>query len=72
LHDHVLERAVRDFGAGLGGKHGIGRANQAAYDELTPAVVRSYSAAAAAVFARMPAAQVRFCPPQHEERDFHD
>jgi len=72
LHDHVLEIAVRDFGASLGGKHGIGRANQAAYDELTPAVVRNYSAAAAAVFARMPADQVRFGPAQHEERDFHD
>jgi hypothetical protein len=72
LRDHVLEIAVRDFGASLGGKHGIGRANQAAYDELTPAVVRKYSAAAAAVFARVQAASVRFGPPQHEERDFHD
>jgi FAD/FMN-containing dehydrogenase len=34
LRDHVLEMAVRDFGASFSGKHGIGRADQAAYDVL--------------------------------------
>jgi FAD/FMN-containing dehydrogenase len=33
LRDHVLEMAVRDFGASFSGEQGIGRANQAAYDE---------------------------------------
>jgi hypothetical protein len=34
LHDRVVERVVRDFGAGFGGEHGIGRANQTAYDQI--------------------------------------
>jgi FAD/FMN-containing dehydrogenase len=72
LRDHVLEMAVRDFGASFSGEHGIGRANQAAYDELTPVAVQKYSAAVAAVFARIPAAAVRFGPPQREERDLND
>ncbi|HWJ33734.1 MAG TPA: FAD-binding oxidoreductase [Steroidobacteraceae bacterium] len=62
LRDHVLDLAVRDFGASFSGEHGIGRANQAAYDQFTPALVQHYSAAIAAVFARMPAAAVRFGP----------
>jgi hypothetical protein len=45
--------AVRDFGLSLSGEDGIGRANQAAYDERTPAAVQKYSAAVAAVFARI-------------------
>ena len=36
LRDHLLATAVRDSGAGFSGEHGIGRAHQAAYDELTP------------------------------------
>jgi hypothetical protein len=60
LLDHVLEMVVRDFGASFGGEHGIGRANQAAYDELTPVAVQEYSAAVAAVFAPIPAAAARF------------
>jgi FAD/FMN-containing dehydrogenase len=40
LRDHVLEMAVRDFGASFSGEHGIGRANQAAYDALTPVAVQ--------------------------------
>jgi FAD/FMN-containing dehydrogenase len=67
LCDHVSEIAVRDFGASFSGEHGIGRADQAAYDELTPVAVQKYSAAVAAVFARTPAA-VRFGPPEREER----
>lgn len=62
LRDRVLELAVRDFGASFSGEHGIGRANQAAYDQFTPAPVQRYSAAIAAIFARMPAAAVRFGP----------
>jgi len=42
LRDHVLEMAVRDFGASFSGEHGIGRANQAAYDEPTPVAVQKY------------------------------
>jgi hypothetical protein len=72
LRDHVLEMAVRDFGASFCGEHGIGRANQAVYDELTPAVVQKYSAAIAAVFARVPSASVRFGPPEREARDLND
>ena len=72
LRDHVLEMAVRDFGASFSGQHGIGRVNQAAYDELTPVAVQKYSAAVAAVFARIPAAAVRFGPPEREERDLND
>jgi hypothetical protein len=54
LCDHVLEMAVRDFGPSFSGDRGIGRANQAAYDERTPAAVQEYSADLAAVFARIP------------------
>jgi len=64
--------AVRDFGASFSGEHGIGRANQAAYHELTPVAVQKYSAAVAAVFARIPAAAVRFGPPEGEESDLND
>ena len=60
LRDHVLEVAVRDFDASFGAEHGIGHANQAAYDEPTPVAVQTYWAAVAAVFARIPAASVRF------------
>lgn len=63
LRDEVLTLAVEKFGASFSGEHGIGRANQAAYDRFTPAPVQRYSAAVAAVFARMPAAAVRFGPP---------
>lgn len=62
LSDRVLELAVRDIGASFSGEHGIGRANQAAYDQFTPALVQSYSAVIAAVFAQMPGAAVRFGP----------
>ena len=72
LRDHVSEIAVRDFGASFSGEHGIGRADQAAYDELTPVAVQKYSAAVAAVFARIPAAAVRFGPPEREERGLND
>ena len=64
LRDHLLNLAVRDFGASFSGEHGIGRANQGAYDHYTPASIQSYSAALAAVFARVPAAAVRFGPPR--------
>jgi FAD/FMN-containing dehydrogenase len=63
LHDRVLDMAVREFGGSFSGEHGIGRANQAAYDHFTPALVQRYSAAVAAVFARIPAAAVRYGPP---------
>lgn len=62
LHDHVLDLAVRDFGGSFSGEHGIGRANQRAYDRYTPAAVQHYSAAIVAVFASLPAAAVRFGP----------
>jgi FAD/FMN-containing dehydrogenase len=62
LSDRVLDLAVRDFGASFSGEHGIGRANQRAYDHYTPAAIQRYSAALAAVFASMPAAAVRFGP----------
>jgi FAD/FMN-containing dehydrogenase len=63
LRDHVLDLAVRDFGASFSGEHGIGRANQGAYDHYTPAAIATYSAAIAGIFARLPAAAVRFGPP---------
>ena len=63
LREEVLKLAVEDFGASFSGEHGIGRANQAAYDRFTPAAIQQYSAAIAAVFARAPAAAVRFGPP---------
>ena len=62
LSDHVLDMAVDDFGASFSGEHGIGRANQHAYDHYIPAAIQRYSAAIAAVFARLPAASVRFGP----------
>jgi len=62
LNDHVLDMTVRDFGASFSGEHGIGRANQRAYDHYIPAAIQHYSAALAAVFASMPAAAVRFGP----------
>ena len=62
LRHHILELAVRDFGASFSGEHGIGRANQGAYDHYIPAVTQHYSAAIAALFARLPAAAVRFGP----------
>jgi hypothetical protein len=55
--------SLRDFGASFSGEHGIGRAGQAAYDHRAPALIQQYSAAIAALFARMPAAAVRFGPP---------
>ncbi len=64
LRDHLLDLAVRDFGASFSGEHGIGRANQGAYDQYTPASIQKYSGAVAAVFAHMPAAAVRFGPPR--------
>jgi FAD/FMN-containing dehydrogenase len=63
LREDVLQLAVEDFGASFSGEHGIGRANQSAYDRFTPTAIQQYSAAVAAVFARMPAAAVRFGPP---------
>ena len=63
LRDRVLDLAVREFGASFSGEHGIGRANQAAYDQFTPGLVQRYSAAVAAFFADMPAAAVRYGPP---------
>jgi len=62
MSDHLLDLAVRDFGASFSGEHGIGRANQHAYDHYTPALIQQYSAAIAAVFARVSAAGVRFGP----------
>ncbi len=64
LRDWILELAVGDFGASFSGEHGVGRANQSAYDHFTPTSIQHYSAAVAAVFARRPAAQVRFGPAQ--------
>lgn len=63
LRDEVLQLAVEDFGASFSGEHGIGRANQSAYDRFTPMLIQQYSAAVAAVFSRVPAAAVRFGPP---------
>jgi FAD/FMN-containing dehydrogenase len=62
MSDHLLDLAVRDFGASFSGEHGIGRANQHAYDHYTPVPIQQYSAAIAAVFARVSAAGVRFGP----------
>jgi FAD/FMN-containing dehydrogenase len=62
VSQRILELAVGDFGASFSGEHGIGRANQAAYDQFTPLSIQHYSAALAAVFAERPAAHVRFGP----------
>ena len=63
LRDRVLSLAIEDFGASFSGEHGIGRANQAAYDRYVPTPVQCYSGAIAQVFARLTAAAVRFGPP---------
>jgi len=63
LREFVLQLAVEDFAASFSGEHGIGRANQAAYDRFTPVAIQKYSAAIAGVFAATPAAAVRFGPP---------
>jgi len=62
VSDHVLDLAIRTFKASFSGEHGIGRANQRAYDHYTPVSIQHYSAAIAAVFASVPAAAVRFGP----------
>jgi FAD/FMN-containing dehydrogenase len=62
LRRQLLDLAISEFGASFSGEHGIGRANQGAYDQYTPAPIQRYSAAIAAVFARVPAAAVRFGP----------
>ncbi len=62
LSGRLLELAVREFGASFSGEHGIGRANQEAYDRYVPAAIQQHSAAIAAVFSRSPAAAVRFGP----------
>jgi len=62
VSQRILELAVGDFGASFSSEHGIGRANQAAYDQFTPLSIQHYSAALAAVFAPRAAAQVRFGP----------
>jgi FAD/FMN-containing dehydrogenase len=67
LREFVLQLAVEDFAASFSGEHGIGRANQAAYDRFTPTVIQHYSAAVAAVFAHTPATAVRFGPPPAEK-----
>ena len=63
LRQRVLALAIDEFGASFSGEHGIGRANQAAYDRYVPTPVQCYSAAIAQIFARIPAAAVRFGPP---------
>ena len=66
LRDHLLDMAVRDFGAGFSGEAGIGRANQAAYDELTPGSdTEIFGGAVAAV-------SFASGPPEREERDLND
>lgn len=68
LRDRVLSLAIEDFGASFSGEHGIGRANQAAYDRYVPTPVQCYSGAIAQVFARLTAAAVRFGPPSVGEK----
>jgi FAD/FMN-containing dehydrogenase len=63
LRDRVLEIAIGQFGASFSGEHGIGRANQSAYDRFIPASMQQYSAAIGHVFGDMPPAAVRFGPP---------
>ena len=62
LRDRLLEVAINDFGASFSGEHGIGRANQIAYDRYTPAAIQRYSAKVAAVFGTSASAAVRFGP----------
>lgn len=51
LREAVLDLAVGRFGGSFSGEHGLGRANQRAYDAYTPLQVRSYAAAIADIFA---------------------
>jgi len=62
LRDRLLALAIGDYGASFSGEHGIGRANQEAYDLYVPVPIKEYSAALAAVFTAHPSASVRFGP----------
>jgi len=64
LRDRVLTLAIEEFGASFSGEHGIGRANQQAYDRFTPQPIQQYSAAISNVFSRISAGAVRFGPPK--------
>jgi FAD/FMN-containing dehydrogenase len=66
LRTRVHTIAIEDFGASFSGEHGIGRANQSAYDHFIPTAIQRYSAAVSDVFSRIPAAAVRFGPPSVE------
>jgi len=62
LRDCVHSLAVEGFGGSFSGEHGLGRANQDAYDRYVPPRVKSYSAALANVFAQAPVGALRLGP----------
>lgn len=69
----VLRLAVEVFGASFSGEHGLGRANQDAYDRFVAPLVKSYSAAVADVFAEVAAPAIRLAAPDpHPERPHAD
>ena len=50
----VLQIAVEEFGGSFSGEHGLGRANQGAYDAFTPAPVKALSGAVQRAFGAAP------------------
>lgn len=56
LRDAVLSLAVDEFAGSYSGEHGLGRANQAAYDRYVPTTVRELSTGIAAVCRVRPSA----------------
>lgn len=62
LNDAVLDLAVRKHGGSFSGEHGVGRANQAAYDAYTPDDLKRLSGAVVDLFSKAPAGAARFGP----------
>ncbi|WP_269713752.1 FAD-binding oxidoreductase [Caulobacter sp. NIBR2454] len=62
LNDAVLDLAVRKYGGSFSGEHGIGRANQAAYDAYTPDDLKRLSGAVVDLFSKAPVGAARFGP----------
>lgn len=62
LQDLVLSLAVEGFGASFSGEHGLGRANQQAYERFTPPAVQAKAASIVRLFAPASAGAMRFSP----------
>jgi FAD/FMN-containing dehydrogenase len=69
LKDCVLGLAVEEFGASFSGEHGLGRANQDAYDRFVPPAVQAYSTALAGLFSEVSPAAMRLGPARQPSGD---